>query len=183
MGLSLESEWRQVSSGLQDSSQYSSRFQRCSDGFDSLIFSPILPVPSPGTIPSILTVGITLALMFHTFFSFLARYKYYYYYHCYFTHSWGVFHISVNRLFFTGMTATPLKSPELSTVFWPISTMDELVYFSDFSPIIIIIIIIIIIYSLEFFTSALADGLSLEFECQQVSSSLQDSSQYSGRSQ
>ena len=29
--------------------------------------------------------------------------------------------------------------------------------------IIIIIIIIIIIYSLEFFTSALADGLSLEF--------------------
>ena len=36
----------------------------------------------------------------------------------------------------------------------------------------IIIIIIIIIYSLEFFTSALTDGLSLEFEWQQVSSSL-----------
>ena len=35
----------------------------------------------------------------------------------------------------------------------------------------------------EFFTSALADGFSLEFEWQQVSSSLQDSSQYSGRSQ
>ena len=34
---------------------------------------------------------------------------------------------------------------------------------------------------LEFFTSALADGISLEFEWQQVSSSLQDSSQYSGR--
>ena len=44
-------------------------------------------------------------------------------------------------------------------------------------------IIIIIIYSLEFFTSALADGFSLEYEWQQVSSSLQDSSQYSGRSQ
>ena len=43
--------------------------------------------------------------------------------------------------------------------------------------------IITIIYSLEFFTSALADGFSLEFEWQQVSSSLQDSSQYSGRSQ
>ena len=40
------------------------------------------------------------------------------------------------------------------------------------------IIIIIIIY-----TSALADGLSLEFEWQQVSSGLQDSFQYSGRSQ
>ena len=36
---------------------------------------------------------------------------------------------------------------------------------------------------LEFFTSALADGFSLEFEFQQVFSSLQDSSQYSGRSQ
>ena len=38
-------------------------------------------------------------------------------------------------------------------------------------------------YSLEFFTSVLADGFSLEFERQQVSSSLQDSSQYSGRPQ
>ena len=42
----------------------------------------------------------------------------------------------------------------------------------------VFIIIIIIIYSLEFFTSVLADGLSLEFEWQQLSSSLQDSSQY-----
>ena len=48
---------------------------------------------------------------------------------------------------------------------------------------IIIIIAIIIIHSLELFTSALADGFSLESEWQQVSSSLQDSSQYSGRSQ
>ena len=46
-----------------------------------------------------------------------------------------------------------------------------------------VIIIIIIIYSLEFLTSSLADGPFLEFEWQQVSSSLQDSSQYSGRSQ
>ena len=45
------------------------------------------------------------------------------------------------------------------------------------------IIIHIIIYSLAFFTSVLADGLSLEFKWQQVSSSLQDFSQYSGRSQ
>ena len=48
---------------------------------------------------------------------------------------------------------------------------------------IIIIIIVIIIYSLEFFTTALPDGLSQKFEWQQVSSSLQDSSQYSGCSQ
>ena len=38
-----------------------------------------------------------------------------------------------------------------------------------------------IIYLLELFTSALVDGLSLEIEWQQVSSSLQDSSQYSDR--
>ena len=44
-------------------------------------------------------------------------------------------------------------------------------------------IIIIIVTPLEFFTSALADGLSLEFEWQQVSSSFQDSSQYFGHSQ
>ena len=44
-------------------------------------------------------------------------------------------------------------------------------------------IIIVIIYSLMFFTSALADGLSLEFLEQQVSSSLQDSFQHSGCSQ
>ena len=50
------------------------------------------------------------------------------------------------------------------------------------SLIIIIIIIIIIIYPIEFFTSVLADGFSLEFEWQQVSSSLQQSSQYSVRS-
>ena len=46
-----------------------------------------------------------------------------------------------------------------------------------------IIIIIIIIHLFEFFSSALADGFPLEFEWQQISSSLQDSSQYSGRSQ
>ena len=45
------------------------------------------------------------------------------------------------------------------------------------------IIIIIIIHSLELFTSALADGFSLESEWQQVSSSLQGSSYYSGLSQ
>ena len=47
----------------------------------------------------------------------------------------------------------------------------------------LIIIIVIFFTPLEFFTSVLADGFSLEFEWQQVSSSLQDSSPYSGRSQ
>ena len=53
---------------------------------------------------------------------------------------------------------------------------------SDFPAGIIIIINSIIITPLELFTSVLADGFSLEFEWQQVSSSLQDTSQHSGRS-
>ena len=55
--------------------------------------------------------------------------------------------------------------------------------FSSSIWVIIIIIIIIIIMSFKFFTSALADGFSLKSEWQQVSSSLQDCSQYSDRSQ
>ena len=43
--------------------------------------------------------------------------------------------------------------------------------------------IITIIISCKFFRPASADGLSLEFEGQHVSSSFQDSPQYSGRSQ
>ena len=42
--------------------------------------------------------------------------------------------------------------------------------------VVVAIVIIIIIHPLELFTSALADGFSLESEWQQVSSSLQDSS-------
>ena len=49
--------------------------------------------------------------------------------------------------------------------------------------IIIIIIIIIIIYTpCEFFMQVLAEGLSVQSEWKQVSLSLQDSTQYSGRS-
>ena len=41
---------------------------------------------------------------------------------------------------------------------------------------------VVLFTPLEFFTSVLADGFSLEFEWLQVPSSLQDSSQDSGRS-
>ena len=94
-------EWQQVSSGLQDSSQYSGRSQQCCnlDGLDSS--------------------SNFQCLSFAFFFKFHAV-------------------IQQNG-----------------------------------------IIISSIIYSLEFFPSANADGLSLEFEWEQVSSSLLDSSQYS----
>ena len=54
---------------------------------------------------------------------------------------------------------------------------------AKFTILFYLIIIIIFFYSSEFFTSDLPDGFSLEFEWQHVSSSLQDSSRDSGRSQ
>ena len=47
----------------------------------------------------------------------------------------------------------------------------------------LLLLLLLLFIPLEFFTIVLADGFSLEFEWQQVSSSLQDSPQYSGRSQ
>ena len=45
----------------------------------------------------------------------------------------------------------------------------------------LLLLLLLLLYTLlEFFTSASDDGFSLEFEWQQVSSSLQDSCQYSG---
>ena len=79
-------------------------------------------------------------------------------------YSLRVFHISFSWWSFTEVwvTASLLKSPGLYSL--------SLLLLLLFTP-------------LEFFTLALADGLSLEFEWQQVSSSLQDSSQYRGLSQ
>ena len=47
----------------------------------------------------------------------------------------------------------------------------------------LLLLLLLLFTPLEFFTSVLADGFSLEFEWQQVSSSLLDLSQDSGRSQ
>ena len=47
----------------------------------------------------------------------------------------------------------------------------------------LLLLLLLLFTPLEFLTSVLADGFSLEFEWQQVSSSLQDSSRDSGRSQ
>ena len=47
----------------------------------------------------------------------------------------------------------------------------------------LLLLLLLLFTLLDFFTSILADGFALESEWQQVSSSLQDSSQYFGRSQ
>ena len=57
-----------------------------------------------------------------------------------------------------------------------VKVLTPLFAFFQFYSVVCCDIIITIIHSLELFTSALADGFSLESEWQQVSSSLQDSS-------
>ena len=79
--LSLESEWLQVSLGLRDSSQYCGQFQH---NFNSLDIPLTSNSSSPffkslGSVPSTLvTIGITVTFMSHSFFSSLARSKYLY---------------------------------------------------------------------------------------------------------
>ena len=121
------------------------------------------------------------------------------------------FPASVSWWFLTGVwvIASLLKSPELFSVFLSISIMvyfeqAPLVLLFPSPPVLVLIIwwlfqehqsqlvlswlscstilLLLLLFSpLEFFTSALADGPSLEFE--KVSSSFQDSSQYFCRSQ
>ena len=101
-----------------------------------------------------ITIGIIVTLIFLCFFDSLARLRYL----SLFSHSYS----------FTLWSARIATSTILQVLFLRITSTTTT---------------IIIIWSFRFFTSTLADGLSLEFEWQQVSSSIQDSSQYSGRSQ
>ena len=119
--------------------------------------NPLVIVPkAPITISAIVT------FMFHSFFNSLARSRYL-----------SFFSLSLGFILWSAGTA---KSIILQILFF------LLLIFMRSGLLAETIIIIIIIYSLEFFT-ALADSLSLGFEWQEMSSSLPDSSQYSGRSQ
>ena len=142
-------------------------------------------------------IGILVTSMLHSFFNSLARSRYL----SFFSHSFS-FILWLARttkstilqvLFFlliiirSGLLAEIRRSVCMSKshrslcVLFSRTSAGLCIYLLVWSIIIIIIVIvIIIIYSLEFFTSALTDGLSLEIEWQQVWSSLQDSFQYSG---
>ena len=73
-GLLLESERQQVSSGIQDSSQYSSQSQQCCS-LDSLAsFSDIQFQQSfYRNLCGPVTVGITITFMYHSFFLFSGK--------------------------------------------------------------------------------------------------------------
>ena len=94
--------------------------------------NPLVTVPS-----ALITIGITVTFMFHSFFNSLARSRYlslfsptfnFIYwsanYYCYFT-LLRVFRTNVSRWSFISVwvTASHLKSPWLFSVFWSISTM------------------------------------------------------------
>ena len=80
-GLSLESEWQQVSSSLQDSSQYSGQSQQCCS-LDRLHLSSYSKSSSPFTIHLVtvprapITNDITVSFIFHSFFNSQARSRY-----------------------------------------------------------------------------------------------------------
>ena len=105
--LSLESEWQQVSLGLQDSPQYSDQSKQCCNiwmvFFCSLIFNSFsLLSKTLWIVPSMpVTIGITF--MCHSFLSCLLLLFY----------SLWVFHLSVSWWSFTGVwvTASLLRSP------------------------------------------------------------------------
>ena len=80
-GFSLKSEWQQVSSGLQDSSQDSGRSQQCCH-LDSLYRPPTSKSSRPFNNPWVIvpkepiTIGTIVTFMFHSFFNSLARSRY-----------------------------------------------------------------------------------------------------------
>ena len=78
-GLSLESEWEQISTGVQDSSQYSSRSKQREtlNGIDSSSDFQLFQALSKllATVPNEpISIGITVTI-FHSFLSSLARSK------------------------------------------------------------------------------------------------------------
>ena len=148
--LSLESEWQQVSSRLQDSPEYSSRsyqsshlygvdfFQAFGDHSKRTNFNWYHCHPHVPLFCSFCSQAMfkyfsifVLTFIFILWSTVMAkstrwRVHYYYYYYYYYYYSLiRVFHISVSRWFFTGfwVTASLPKSPGLFSVFWPFSIM------------------------------------------------------------
>ena len=103
-----------------------------------------------------ITIGIIVTFMFHSFFNSLARSMYL----SLFSHSFSLFCGQLGQ-----QSRQFCKFSLFCWLLWDL------------------VLLLLLFTPWEFFTSVLADGLSLEFEWQQVSPSLQNFSQYSGRSQ
>ena len=128
--------------------------------------NPLVIVPNAP-----ITIGTIVTFMFHSFFNSLERSRY-------------LSFFSLSFRFILWSTGTTK-----STIFQILLIVDYYEVWSSGWDLVIRLYIKVHYYYYyyhyllwSFFTLALADGLSQEFEWQQVSSSLQDSSQYSGRS-
>ena len=126
----MEIKYQQVSSDLQDFSQYSSLCLSSSSDFQ--LFQP--PYQAFRTVlRAPIRISITVILMFHSCLGSLARSKYFYIFSfsliiiiiIIIIYSFRVFHISVNWWIFAGVwvTASLLKPPGLVSGFWPFLTM------------------------------------------------------------
>ena len=156
-----------------------------------------------------ITIGTIVTFMFHSFFNSLARSRYL----SFFSHSFSFILWSVGtatstilQILFFSFLLIIIRSGILAGIRWSVCKLKShrslCVLFSRTGAILCMyhllvwsnlnfLHILLLLWSLllllfthwEIFTLVLADGFSLESERWQVSSSLQDSSQYSGRSQ
>ena len=116
--LSLETEWQQVSSSLQDTSQYSGWSQKncsleCLHSSSSRFTNPLVTVPRAP-----ITIDITVT---------------YHYYNYYYYSLWD-FHTSASWWSFTGVWVRPslLKFPGVFSIFWQCYSLDGVRSCSDF---------------------------------------------------
>ena len=134
--------------------------------------NPLVTVPKAP-----ITIGMIVTIMFHSFFSSRARSKYL-----------SFFSLPSSFILWSAGTAKPtiLQVLFFVFVFFFCLSLSGLLFWprlADMSKSHRSLLLLLLLFSpLEFFTSVLADGSSLEFEWQQVSSSLQGSSLDSGRS-
>ena len=149
--------------------------------------SPFTNNPSV-VIPRVpITFGINVTFMFHSFFNSKPRSTYF-----------SFFSLSFNFTLWSARTAKftilqvlfflliIIRSGCLAEIKWSVCMSKPqrslCVSFSRTDVRLYIYHLFVILFLWTFFAPALADGFSLEFEWQKVSSSLQESSQHSGRS-
>ena len=137
-----------------------------------------------------ITIGIIVTFMFHGFFNSLTRSSYLSFFSLYFNFTLLSAETAKSTTFFSYrffFLLILITSGHLAEIRWSAcmskSHRSFCVSFSRTDSGLCIYYLLLSFTPLEFFTSVLADSFSLEFAWQQVSSSLQDSSQYSGRSQ
>ena len=129
--------------------------------------NPLVIVPNAP-----IKIGIIVTFMFHSFFNSLARSRDLSFFSPSFSFilwSAGTTKSTILQVLFFLLII--IRSGLLATIRWSVCMSK-----SHRS-------LLLLFTLLEFFTSVLSDGFSLEFEWQRVSTGLQDSFQYSGRSQ